>query len=240
MLRNAGTLIILMFMETPTPISGRNLRVPATALTLAGFRQWAQSSRFPERGHLTFIAGEVHVDMSPEEIRTHNSPKSDLIVDLTLEVRRRDLGQVFVDGVLLVNDAAELACEPDLMFCCWQTLQSDRVQLVEHTKVKRRIVELRGSPDLVIEIVSRSSVKKDTVDLRSSYHRAGIPEYWIIDARGNELKFSLLQHGPDGYVEALVQMNGTRHSVVLDANVRLTRETDRIGGWQYRLYYTPE
>src|SRR5262245_43851825 len=54
------------------------LRVPASALTLAGFRRWAHSRHFPRRGKASFISGEVHLDMSPEEIRSHNSVKGDV------------------------------------------------------------------------------------------------------------------------------------------------------------------
>jgi Uma2 family endonuclease len=37
-------------------------------------------------------------------------------------------------------------------------------------------MELEGTPDWVLEVVSQSSVAKDTKWLRESYHKAGIPE----------------------------------------------------------------
>jgi Uma2 family endonuclease len=221
--------------RTPGIVIGRRLRIPGSALTLDGFLRWAHSPRFPERGKVSFVNGEVHLEMSLEEVRTHNSVKRDLIVDLTPEARRRDLGQVFVDGVLLVNEAAELATEPDLMLCLWPTLESEKVKLVERDLGTGRLVELHGSPDLVVEIVSRSSVKKDTVELRASYHRAGVAEYWIVDARKAAFQFRVLHWQPDGYREATATASGRRPSLVLQAEVELTRRPDRIGGWQYAL-----
>ncbi len=38
-----------------------------------------------------------------------------------------------------------------------------------------------GPPDLVIEILSPSSLKRDKIDKTKSYARFGIPEFWIIE-----------------------------------------------------------
>ena len=34
---------------------------------------------------------------------------------------------------------------------------------------------------MTLEVVSSSSVRKDTVDLRDRYYKAGILEYWLVD-----------------------------------------------------------
>ena len=52
------------------------VRIPAGALDLPGFRRWVHSDEFPERGKVSFINGEIVVDMSPEELRQQ---------DLTIE-----------------------------------------------------------------------------------------------------------------------------------------------------------
>ena len=174
--------------------------------------------------------------MSPEEVRTHNSAKRDLIVDLTLETRRRNLGDVFIDGVLLVNKAADLATEPDLIFCRWETLQSGRASLMERQPGSGRQVELHGSPDLVVEIVSRSSVKKDKKDLREAYFRADIPEYWIVDAR-KKLSFEILNWHTEGYRPAPMDAAGRRQSQVLQSLVSISRTAVQLGSWRYQLQF---
>ena len=59
-----------------------------------------------------------------------------------------------------------------------------------------------GAPDLVIEIVSPSSVEKDTEWLMSAYFDAGIPEYWVIDARHDDPEFDIWIRRGDRYVAA--------------------------------------
>lgn len=50
-----------------------------------------------------------------------------------------------------------------------------------------------GTPDMVLEVVSTSSVNKDTVILRELYAAAGIPEYWLINPLGGRLEFDILK-----------------------------------------------
>ena len=63
-----------------------------------------------------------------------------------------------------------------------------------------QFIELFGTPDWVLEVVSCSSVKKDTELLPYAYHRAGIPEYWIIDTRFDKVSFQILRRRRDRYV----------------------------------------
>lgn len=158
------------------------VRVPTEAFDFAGFRKWVHSDEFPERGKVSFIDGEIVVDMSPEEIDSHASLKSDLHAQLWVFVRQNRLGKIFPDGTLLVNEPAGLSTEPDIMFCRNESLKSKTAYKRKIVEGSGRYVELAGSPDLAVELVSRSSVRKDTKLLRDRYFAAGITEYWLIDA----------------------------------------------------------
>jgi len=181
------------------------------------------------------LAGEVYIDMSPEELTTHNQAKTDVTGDLRVLVRRHGLGNVFSDGALLVNEAADLSTEPDAMFCSVESYQSGRVKYVERREGSRRYIEVNGAPDLVIEVVSRTSVHKDTELLPSLYFAAGIAEYWIIDARRDELVFRVLTRGWEQFVETEVDSEGYRTSRVLARCFRLVREPSPAGGYWYTL-----
>jgi Uma2 family endonuclease len=63
-------------------------------------------------------------------------------------------------------------------------------------------------PELVIEVVSERSVDRDYIDKRQEYFDLGIKEYWIIDAKREQVvvlrrgksDWSEKRVGPDGVV----------------------------------------
>jgi len=95
-------------------------------------------------------------------------------------------------------------------------------------------IEILGSPDLVVEVVSDSSVRKDTRLLRDAYFRAGIREYWLIDARGPEVKFEILRRGEGGFITP-ADSRAPQISDVFGGRWSLVRFRDRVGQFGYRL-----
>jgi Uma2 family endonuclease len=88
------------------------------------------------------------------------------------------------------NPAANLSTVPDGAYVSYVTFQSDRLRQVPGCR--GGVVELEGTPDMVLEVVSESSAEKDTITLPPLYQAAGIPEFRRIDARG-ELRFEILR-----------------------------------------------
>jgi len=211
------------------------VQVPATVFSLPKFREWVHSEGFPERLRASFIAGNVEVDMSPENTEFHGKVKVELVVRLGSLVRERSLGHVYSDRTLLVCEPAGLATEPDVLFCSWESRLAGRVCLGERVSGSGNYVELIGAPDLVVEVVSTSSVRKDTKLLRQQYYRAGIPEYWLIDARGNQIDFEILVRGVDDYIPVVPDAENFRRSPVFDTRFLLERQLDRLGEFEYRL-----
>jgi len=214
-----------------------HLRIPADVFPMERFRDWAHSPEFPQSGRLSYIGGQVDVGVGPEEIETHNKPKVCLTVGITIWVQRRNLGEMLADRAFLVNEDADLATEPDLTFSSWDALRSGRVRYAERVKGSRRLVEVIGSPDLVVEVVSDNSVHKDTVLLVDRYWRAKISEYWLVDARGESIEFKILASGSRGYVEAPSEPDGYRGSDVLEGAFLITRDLNPVGGYRYRLLH---
>jgi Uma2 family endonuclease len=212
-----------------------DVRVPSDIFDLAGFRRWVHSDEFPDRGRFSFLAGEVNIDMSPEEIQSHNRLKNDLGYGLTDWTRQRDIGEMLADRALLVNEEANLSTEPDLMFCSWESLRSGRVRYVEWVEGSNRFVEVLGSPDLVVEIISQTSVRKDTVRLPPLYFAANVLEYWLIDARGIEMDFQILARGDSDWMAVVPDDKGYRRSDVLKGSFQLTRDRNPVGGSRYTL-----
>jgi Uma2 family endonuclease len=228
----------------PRPASGRVangfcLRIPPTAFTLEGFRTWVTADDFPEKLRVTLVDHEVYLDMSKEELEYHAAVKAEICRVLMNLIRTLLLGRFYLDGVLVSNEAAGVATNPDATFISWASLEKGLAHLVPRTGARRQYIEIEGKPDWVLEIVSDSSVVKDTQPLRAAYHRAGIPEYWLVDARGAEILFQILQWRKTGYV-AVPKRGGWQRSPVFGRHFRLVRETARLGLWEYTLQMRPE
>lgn len=212
------------------------LEIPTSALTLEGFRAWAKSDDFPQTGWFAWLDGVLHVDLNPEWINRHNAPKTEITKTLsTICVEGPDLGRVFSDRMLITNVASGLSTEPDVTFATWDTLRSQRLRFVPQKSDPDDAMELEGTPDLVVEIVSPTSRRKDTKTLRRLYHRAGVPEYWLVDALEDELDFRILVRGEKDYEDSPSDTDGFRSSPVFGRAFRLTRDRDPIGDWRYRL-----
>jgi Uma2 family endonuclease len=215
-------------------VEEQGLRIPASALTLDGFRAWAKSDDFPERGRISFIYPEVFVDMSPEELQTHGKVKIAVSGTLWNFIEKEELGEFYPDRTLVTNETAGLSTEPDGAFATWEALESGRVRLIPREEEPEQFLEVQGTPDWVMEIISNTSVRKDTRRLRETYHRAGIPEYWLIDARGEEIDFQILGYTPAEYVRAPGR-GGWQRSIVFGRMFRLQRRRGRLDYWRYTL-----
>ncbi|HEV3023316.1 MAG TPA: hypothetical protein VGX76_12650 [Pirellulales bacterium] len=59
--------------DVPSLTFDGHFRVPADVFSLRKFREWVHRKAFPEKGRASFIAGCVEVEMSPENLETHNA-----------------------------------------------------------------------------------------------------------------------------------------------------------------------
>lgn len=217
----------------PAQLDG--IQVPETARDLAGFREWACSNDFPERGRIDFLAGDLEVDMSPEELDTHGLVKTEIAAVLHFLVARAELGDVYIDRGRVSSPRANLSVEPDVVVVLWETLDRGRIRKVPSKKRPDRFMELEGPPDLIVEIVSEGSVRKDLVRLPPLYAAAGVPELWLVDARGEEVRFEIRTLGPRGYETTKPDESGWVLSPRLGVRFRLERRELRPGRWSYRL-----
>lgn len=207
--------------------------VPHTAFDHSGYRCWVTSDDFPDGIRTTFVDGEVLVEMTPVSLDTHSLVKGAVTAALWQFVRDNNLGELYPDGTLVTNEAARLSCEPDATFVSWHSFESGLVRLVPRAD-GLDYIEVLGSPDLVIEIVSKTSVRKDTKLLREAYARAAIREYWLIDARRDQLRFEILSNRDGSFVSSADAL-ATQSSTVLGGTWQLVRERNRIGHYSYSL-----
>jgi Uma2 family endonuclease len=171
-----------------------HLTIPRWVTDINSFRQWADTPGFPERADIWWIRGEIWADLNPEELFTHNLVRGEDFSALANLVKSERMGRVFMRGAFLFNRDADVAGKPDALF---SAIGSGRLQYVDDGKGGCN--ELQGTPDWVLEVVSDSSVVKDTVTLNDVYWRTGVEEYWLVDARDDRPRFEMFSYTPKGY-----------------------------------------
>lgn len=213
-------------------VSEETVQVPDGIDNLDAFRRWAHSDDVPEKVRISYLNGVVVVDMSKEQVFSHNAVKVEFNRVLANEMVANPRGRYHGDGVLLTNVEANLSCQPDGTFVSYKSLKSGRLGLIEGAR--GGYVELEGTPDMVLEVISTSSVGKDTEVLFDLYRVAGIPEYWLVDARGDRIEFDIFRLTAKGYAAVRKELGWVK-SRVFGKSFRLRCREDAMGDPAFRL-----
>ncbi|MFH1919560.1 MAG: Uma2 family endonuclease [Planctomycetota bacterium] len=223
-------------MMATTVVFEELVEIPLNLGSLADFRRWAVSEDFPERGRIDYIAGRIEVDMSPEDFFCHGTLKTEVVGVLHRRVKRENLGHLVSDRTRVSSVEADLSAEPDVVFLSHETLDTGRARLVPKAGSEPgRYVELEGAPDLIVEIVSDHSVTKDTRRLPEAYFKAGVPEFWLADARGEQLVFQIHRRGESGYQAVDMDPDGFQTSAIFGCGFRLDGRRNPKGNWTFDL-----
>jgi len=128
------------------------------------YEDWLQ---FPEDGRrYELIDGELFMSPSPN-IR-HQRVSRDLEFLLLTYLRRTGKGEV-LDAPVGVRLDRNSVLEPDIL-----------VVLREHaSQVGEQVID--GPPDIVVEVLSPGTARRDVGIKREKYRTSGVPEYWIVD-----------------------------------------------------------
>jgi Uma2 family endonuclease len=155
-----------------------------------------------EDTHAEWVNGEVIVFMPP--VTAHQRIVTFLIRLLSLYADLLHLGEIFTAPFEMRHLPGYASREPDLLF-----VSRDRL----HHITKER---LDGPADLVVEVVSPSSARRDYHEKQAEYERAGVREYWVIDPRPGSERALCYTLGPDQRYHAILpDAEGRSHSVVL-------------------------
>ena len=71
--------------------------------------------------------------------------------------------------------------QPDLVVICDQSKRDER--------------GCKGAPDMVVEILSKSTAQYDRVTKFNLYQNAGVREYWIVDPESRTIAAHILENG---------------------------------------------
>ncbi|WP_168122488.1 Uma2 family endonuclease [Paenibacillus sp. HB172176] len=145
-------------------------------------------AELPDDGQRYEVLGGVLELMSPGPATAHQAVSRELEF-LFMKSCRMDY--IIFDAPVDVILSESNVVQPDILM-----VHRSR----QHIVTKRGI---EGSPDLVVEILSPGSRKRDKVRKFAIYEEHGVPEYWIIDAESRTLEQFQLS---DGGRYALVQV----------------------------------
>ena len=221
-----------------TVVIEEQVQIPMDIRSLADFRRWALSDEFPERGRIDYLAGRIEVDMSPEDFFCHGTLKTEISGVLYQLVKQGNLGHLVTDRTRISSVPADLSAEPDIVFISHESLAEGRARLIPGASGQPgRYVEVEGAPDLIVEIVSDSSVVKDTRRLPGAYFLAGVGEFWLADARREPLLFRIHHRGESSFRAVDPDAEGFQRSVVFGGHFRLDGHRDTDGHWAFDLLH---
>ena len=126
------------------------------------------------------LDGELILVGSPNE--DHQIASLELATQMNIFVKENDLGQVFHAPFDVLFSDTDVV-QPDILF-----VSNER----EHIRTPANI---QGAPDLIVEILSPSSSRRDWRDKRELYASHGVREYWIVDPANRIVWVLLLRDG---------------------------------------------
>jgi Uma2 family endonuclease len=123
---------------------------------------------FPEDGRRhELIDGEHYVTRSPNIRHQRISGRLSLAIGMWLE--QHPVGQLFYAPLDIVFTRFDVV-EPDLLY-----MSNERAAEIATGQ------HVAGAPEIVIEIASPATRKRDETIKRRLYERSGVSEYWVVD-----------------------------------------------------------
>lgn len=135
---------------------------PATKTKLT----YADYARTPEDERWELIDGELIMAAAPTT--AHQMIQSETGGPVWAFVKERDLGWGFYSPIDVVLSDYDVV-QPDLVF-----VSKERESVITRANI-------RGAPDLAVEILSQSTARRDRRDKFDLYERHGVGEYWLAD-----------------------------------------------------------
>jgi len=117
------------------------------------------------------IEGELVLTPSPGTL--HQIVAGNVFMLLNISVRKDNAGKVIFAplDVVLDETAKHNTFQPDIVF-----ISKDRLSIIEETRIN-------GAPDLVVEVLSPATIKRDRGKKSRRYLQSGVREYWLVDPR---------------------------------------------------------
>ena len=141
---------------------------------------YADYARLPEGVRCEIIDGELI--MAASRNTKHQRIALDLLTILGLFSKDNRLGELYPAPTAVYLSETNVV-EPDLLF-----IAAARAQIITYD-------DIRGAPDLIVEIVSPATAEIDRTVKAELYGRFGVAEYWLCDQTAETVDVLRLEGG---------------------------------------------
>lgn len=157
--------------EPPVKIGER----PDTRVSIDDKDDLSEETKFCEIIHGAFI-------VSPAPGVFHQGASGVLFNTLFTFVEKHDLGIVLSAPLDVVLEEYEVP-QPDIIF------------IAKHRQAEMIRDKICGAPDLCVEVLSKSTRRRDKRTKFELYEKFGVGQYWIVDPKNYTVDVYRLQHG---------------------------------------------
>ena len=158
---------------------------------------YADYMTWPDENRYEIIQGVVY-NMAPGASDVHQAASVGLIYQLRASLKDNKCKIFHAPFDVLLPEKGELfenstnIVQPDILVVC------------DKDKIKQR--GCFGPPDLVMEILSPSTAKRDLKEKRRLYQRSGVREYWIVDPVNRTVHiYKLGENGTYGFPDIFAE-----------------------------------
>ncbi len=146
---------------------------------------------FPDDGKRhEIIDGEHYVTPSPNLRHQRLVKRLMFEIELYLEAKPSS-GEVFLSPLDVVLSHWDVV-EPDLLF-----VAGDQTEILTEKNIQ-------GPPALVVEVMSKSTRKRDAQTKRRLFERTGVREYWLVDPELDTVQ--VFRPSPEGKLVRAVEL----------------------------------
>ena len=159
------------------------------------------------------ISGGKKIIMSPAPNYHHGS-----IVML--------LGKIFLDYIIENNINATVLGDNFDVYLSKEFHYRPDISVICDLERVRNGKRLYDAPDLVVEVLSKATMKRDTGEKKDRYEESGVREYWIVDPNNKSVKVYHLVEGKfedngDYYLDGSGSGDKIKVSIFEDLTVEL-------------------
>jgi Uma2 family endonuclease len=157
----------------------------------------------------------------PETTHPQELIHGELIVSPTPKPQHQRLVVRILNAIQNIMSEGEVFLSPLDVYIAGHALQPDVFWVAPDSKcVIGADGYHEGPPDLVVEIVSPSSRRRDRADKFDIYEQAGVREYWIVEPESQFLEVFVLKDGHFARQGAYAQgMHFTSVTLAADINI---------------------